>query len=99
MSRLRLLELRFFLAANIQVILSPNGVYRLVWLESDEGALGGSENIVVEKNKYGIRIYRKFIYSCDWGRIIGFRWIDNSRVEINGRLMNAFKDKPIYEEH
>lgn len=73
---------------------SPNDIYRVVVIDSDQGALGGDTYIKLEAIYFGI-IKRdiKTLYHGRWGEKPKVIWVDNNIVNIDGRDMNIHTSK------
>jgi len=68
---------------------SSNKIYRVVTIDSDQGALGGDTYVDLEKIYFGvIKRDLKTLYAGKWGEKPKVRWIDNNTVNINDRNMN-----------
>lgn len=78
---------------------SPNGMYRIVVSNSDQGALGGDTSVDLEGIYYGIiKKNIKTLYDGEWDVKPTVRWVDNNTVNINGRDMNIFTSKMWYDK-
>ena len=71
---------------------SPNGIYQTVTIDHDQGALGGSTIINLERHYYGIAKRTRKIYSTGWGAKPTVVWVNNEIVSIDGKKMNIQKD-------
>ncbi len=90
----------FGIITDLQDIPSPNGQYSLILRESDEGALGGSVEVLVEENISSKQILgivkrvnssdRKILYYGHWGERPEISWVDDENVRVNGREFNVF---------
>jgi hypothetical protein len=68
---------------------APSREYRIVVIDSDQGALGGDTIVNLEKFYYGIlKRDIKTLYSGEWGENPQIKWIDNQNVEVNGVKIN-----------
>lgn len=73
---------------------SPNDMYRVVTIDSDQGALGGDTYIKLEGIYFGIikRDVRN-LYHGRWGEKPQVIWVDNNIINIDGRDMNIHTSK------
>lgn len=70
---------------------SPNGVFRAVTIDSDQGALGGDTYVKSEAIFFHtVKWHIKTLYKGSCGEKPEIQWVDNSIVRINGRDMNIF---------
>ncbi|NPV92543.1 MAG: hypothetical protein HPY50_17395 [Firmicutes bacterium] len=76
----------------ISEIPSPNGQYVMVEIESDEGALGGSVTVKLDRVIIsGILIkHEKILHTYKWSFRPSMKWIDNENVELDGKQYNIF---------
>lgn len=73
---------------------SPNGVYKVVTIDSDQGGLGGDTYIQLEGMYSGIlKKHIKTLYHGHWGEKPKITWVDNNIVNIDGRDINIHVDK------
>ena len=79
---------------------SPNGVYRIVAIDSDHGALGGDTYVDLEKIYFGIfKSNIKTLYHGHWGEKPEIKWVDNSIVKIDGKDMNIHSSSTWENKH
>lgn len=73
---------------------SPNYTYRVVVIDSDQGALGGDTYIKLEEIYFEImKRDIKTLYHGGWGEKPKAIWVDNNIVNIDGRDMNIHTSK------
>lgn len=71
---------------------SPDGMYRVVTIDNDKGALGGNTYVEVERIYFGLAKKNiKTLYHGHWGEKPKIEWIDNNNVNINGNDVNIYK--------
>lgn len=69
-------------------------MYRVVTIDSDQGALGGDTYIELEEIYFGImKRDVKNLYHGRWGEKPLVRWVDNNIINIDGRDMNIHTSK------
>lgn len=75
----------------IDMQYSPNKMYRIVTIDSEQETLGGDTYVYVEKIYYGI-VKRdiKTLYEGDWDEKPQVNWIDNDNVKIYDRKINIY---------
>lgn len=68
---------------------SPDNMYRVVTIDSDQGALGGDTIVNLEGIYFGIiKKDIKTLYHGQWGEKPNVIWVNNNIVNIDGRNMN-----------
>ncbi len=73
---------------------SPNGIYRTVTIDVDQGALGGDTIINLERLYFGImKKDIKILYRGHWGEKPTVIWLDNKSVRINQKDFNIYTSK------
>ena len=73
---------------------SPNEMYRIVTVDSDQGALGGDTYVELQKIYFGIiKKNIETLYHGHWGEKPKLIWVDNNMVRIDGRDMNIHTSK------
>lgn len=91
---------KFGFDAVIDQQYSPNGVYRTVAIDSDQGALGGDTYVKLEEIYFGIiKRDMKTLYHGNWGEKPEIKWVDNSTVKIDGRDMNIHTSSTWENKH
>lgn len=79
---------------------SPNGNYRVVTIDSDQGALGGDTYVDVERIYLGIiKKDINTLYDGKWGEKPKVLWVDDTTVNINGKEMNIHTSKTWYDKN
>jgi hypothetical protein len=73
---------------------SPNGIYRAVTMDSDQGALGGDTFVNLDEMYFGIiKKNIKTLYHGHWGEKPRVIWVDNNNVKIDEKNMNIHTSK------
>jgi len=88
-------QLDFILTTEVIHQNSPDGTWTVIGDEWDEGALGGSVTISVQRVYAGFIEQARGVYSGDWGARPVIRWVDSRTVSIGGRTLDVYRDPPI----
>lgn len=73
---------------------SPDGKWLLVAEQIDEGALGGSVGVWVERNLLGVLTLRRDVYGGDWGQP-KVRWIGAHTVRVGKHRVDLLTARSI----
>jgi hypothetical protein len=75
---------------------APNNEYKIIVIESDQGALGGGINIVIEKNGAIVNRLlpdaRKEIFRGRWKERPNVLWLDNETILMNGQRIKIHEN-------
>lgn len=77
-------------------IPSPNGVYELVIISNDQGALGGATITNLDKIYLKTFKHSKWVFYDDWGVENKINWIDNKNFKIDGHIIDVDTKEVIY---
>jgi hypothetical protein len=73
---------------------SPDGGWLLVAEQYDEGALGGSVSVSIQRDVLGVLRIQRNIYDGDWGEP-RVRWLDSRTVQVGKNRVDIYKGRSV----